>query len=109
MCPASSATRTAFAAKGVEAIYCVAVNDPFVMQAWGEATGATAAGIGMLSDPAGAYSAALGMAIENPGAWVNGRSKRYAMYVEDGVVKVFMPETGPGCEISGGESLLAAI
>jgi glutaredoxin/glutathione-dependent peroxiredoxin len=107
--PSFLRSKAGFDAKGVDAIFCVAVNDPHVMRAWGEATGGAAAGIGFLSDGAGAWTRALGMAQEVPGKWIDGRSKRYAMYVEDGVVKVFHPETGRGCEISGGEALLAAI
>ena len=107
--PSFIRTKAGFDAKGVDAIYCVAVNDPFVMKAWGEDTGAAEAGIEMLSDGTGAFAQSLGMVIEQPGKWVNGRSKRYAMYVEDGVVTVFHPETGAGCEISGGEALLDAI
>ena len=38
-----------------------------------------------------------------------GRSKRYALYAEDGVVKIWNPEVSRGCEVSGGEALLAAI
>lgn len=98
-----------FAKKGVDEVICVATNDPFVLQAWGEATGAAKAQIAVLSDSLGAFSKAMGLAVEQPGSWVNGRSKRYAMYVVDGVVKVFHPEPDLGCTVSGGESLLAAI
>lgn len=107
--PSFIRSKAGFEAKGVDEIICIATNDPFVMKAWGEATGATEAGLTLLSDPVGEFSRAIGQVIEKPGAWVDGRSKRYAMYVEDGVVEVFHPETGAGCEISGGEALLAAI
>ena len=95
--------------KGVEAILCVAVNDPFVLRAWGEATGAEGAGIEVLSDGRGAFTRAIGMAIEAPGAWIDGRSKRYAMLVEDGTVRVLRQEESAGtCDVSGGEGLLEA-
>ncbi|HSG57639.1 MAG TPA: peroxiredoxin, partial [Paracoccaceae bacterium] len=56
------------------------------------------------------FTKAIGMAFDAPPAGLIARSKRYAMLVEDGVVTTFMPEESPGtCEISGGESLLAAI
>ena len=48
--PSFIRTKDQFNAKGVEEIICVSVNDPFIMKAWGEATGATEAGITMLSD-----------------------------------------------------------
>ena len=108
--PSFIRTKDGFAEKGVDEIVCIAVNDPFVMKAWGEATGATEAGITMLSDADGSFSAALGVAFDAPPAGLHGRSQRYAMAVEDGVVTVFHPETGPGtCEVSGGEALLAAL
>ena len=47
--PSFIRTKDQFAAKGVDEIICVSVNDPFVMKAWGEATGATAAGLTMLA------------------------------------------------------------
>lgn len=107
--PSFIRTRAGFAAMGVDEVVCVAVNDVHVMRAWGEATGATAAGITMLADPDGSFTRALGLAFDAPGPGLYGRSRRYAMFVEDGAVRVFAPETGKGCEISGGEALLEAI
>ena len=98
------------AAKGVEEIICLSVNDPFVMKAWGEATGATDAGLTLLSDGTGAFTAEIGMNFDAPPVGLMGRSKRYAMLVDDGVVKLLHAEKSPGtCEISGGEALLAAL
>jgi len=96
--------------KGVDEVICVSVNDPFVMQAWSDATGAGAAGITMLGDPMSEFTKAIGMDFSAPPVGVVDRSKRYALYAEDGVVKVFHAEENPGvCEISGGEAMLAAI
>jgi cytochrome c peroxidase len=100
----------ALRSKGIDEIACVAVNDPHVMMAWGDATGARAAGIRMLSDADSGFTAALGMAYDNPASGMFARSKRYAMLVEDGVVKVLNAEASPGqCEISAGETMLAAV
>ena len=108
--PSFIRTKDGFAAKGVDTVICVSVNDPFVMKAWGEATGATAAGLHMLADADGAFTAAIGMDFTAPPAGLIGRSKRYAMLVEDGVVKTLHVEESPGvCETSAGESLLAAL
>ncbi|TCO73502.1 peroxiredoxin [Rhodovulum euryhalinum] len=97
-------------AKGVDEVICVAVNDPFVMKAWGEATGATAAGITMLSDPDGAFTKAIGLDFTALPVGLVSRSKRYAMLVEDGVVKVLNLEESPGeCGVSAGEAMLEAI
>jgi cytochrome c peroxidase len=97
-------------AKGVEEIVCVSVNDPFVMKAWGEATGAADAGIRFLADPTSAFTKAIGLDFTAPPVGLIDRSKRYAMLVEDGVVRVLNVEDSPGqCEISAGETLLAAV
>jgi cytochrome c peroxidase len=108
--PSFIRTRDQFADKGVERIVCVAVNDPFVMKAWGESTGAADAGIEMLADADGAFTRSLGLGFDAPPAGLHGRSKRYAMYVEDGVVKALHVEDNPGvCETSAGEALLAEL
>jgi peroxiredoxin len=97
-------------AKGVDAIVCVAVNDPFVMAAWSEATGAGAAGIRMLADADGSFARALGLEFSNPERGLIGRSRRYALMAEDGVVRVMNLETSrTDCELSGGETMLAAV
>lgn len=108
--PSFIRTKDQFDAKGVDEIICVSVNDPFVMKAWGEATGASEAGITMLGDPQSAFTKAIGMEFDAPPAGLLARSKRYAMYVEDGTVKVLHIEESPGtCEVTAGESLLAEI
>ena len=100
----------ALRAKGVDEIVCVAVNDPFVMKAWGEATGATKAGIRMLSDAGGEFARAMGLSFDNPNRGLIGRSKRYALFAEDGVVRVLNVEASTGeCELSGGETMLSSI
>ena len=96
--------------RGVDEIVCLAVNDPFVLKAWDASTGASDAGIRMLGDPAGELTRALGMDFTNAERGLIGRSKRYAMLIDRGVVKVLNVESGTGgCEISGGETMLAAL
>lgn len=108
--PSFIRTAAALAEKGVDEIVCISVNDPFVMKAWGEATGAGAAGIRMLSDAGSAFTKAIGMDFDAPPVGLHARSKRYAMLVEDGVVKVLNVEASPGeCSVSAGEALLAAL
>ncbi|MDW4551294.1 peroxiredoxin [Defluviimonas sp. D31] len=96
----------ALRARGVEEIICVSVNDAHVMRYWGETTGATAAGITLLADADGAFSRALGLTYDNPAAGMFGRSRRYAMVVEDGVVTAFELDPIGQCSLSTGEALL---
>ena len=108
--PSFMRTKDAFAGKGVDEIICISVNDPFVMKAWGEATGAADAGITMLADPASAFTTAIGMNFDAPPVGLMARSKRYAMLVDNGVVTVLNEEASPGeCEVSAGETLLEAV
>ncbi len=108
--PSFIRTKAEFDAKGVDEIICLSVNDPFVMKAWGEATGATEAGLTLLADGTGAFTKAIGLDFDAPPVGLMGRSKRYAMLVEDGTVTVLHLEESPGtCEVSAGEALLAAL
>lgn len=108
--PSFVRTADQFAAKGVDEIICISVNDPFVMGAWGEATGATAAGITMLGDAESTFTKAMGMDFTAPPAGLIDRSKRYAMLVEDGTITLLHEEENPGqCNVSAGEALLDAM
>ena len=103
-------TATEFSSKGIDEILCISVNDPHVVAAWGEISGATAAGITMLGDPLSEFTKAIGMEFDAPAVGFLARSKRYAMFAEDGVVKIFLPETGRStCDISSGKALLENI
>jgi len=108
--PSFIRTKDGFDAKGVDEIICISVNDPFVMASWGESTGGTGAGITLLADASSDFTKAIGLNFTAPPVGFFDRSQRYALYAEDGVVKVLNVEEGPGvCEVSAGETLLAAI
>ena len=108
--PSFMRTKGQFVEKGVHEIICLSVNDPFVLKAWGESTGASEAGITMLGDPESAFTSAIAMDFTAPPAGLIARSKRYAMVVENGTVTLIHAESSPGeCEISAGEGLLAAM
>ncbi|MEL6573552.1 MAG: peroxiredoxin [Pseudomonadota bacterium] len=108
--PSFVRTKDQFAAKGVDEIICVSVNDPFVMGAWGDSTGATAAGIAMLGDASAEFTKAIGMDFTAPPVGLYSRSKRYAMVVDNGVVTALGEEASPGeCDISAGEALLERV
>lgn len=108
--PSFVRVREKLAAKGVDEVICLSVNDPFVMKAWGESTGAAAKGITFLADGDAGFTKAIGMAFSVPNLAFFDRSQRYALYAVDGVVKVLNKgkETN-ACEISGGEAMLEAI
>lgn len=104
--PSFMRTAEAFAEKGIEEIMCISVNDPFVLHAWGESTGATAAGITLLGDADGSFTKALGMEFSAPPVGLYERSNRYALVLDDGVI-IHANVDAPGvCDLSTGESLL---
>jgi glutaredoxin/glutathione-dependent peroxiredoxin len=78
-------------AKGIDDIVCISVNDPFVMQAWGKEQGADGK-VTMLADADGAFTRAIGLSLDLPDYGLSGRSERYSMVVEDGVVKTINVE-----------------
>ncbi|CAM9679167.1 unnamed protein product [Lampetra fluviatilis] len=93
--------------KGIDVIACVAVNDVFVMTAWGDAHNA-AGKVQMLADPTGAFAKAVDLVIDKEpliSILGNKRSQRYSMLVEDGVVKQLNVEpdgTGLTCSLAEG-------
>lgn len=108
--PGFMRTRDAICEKRVAEIICVSVNDPHVMKAWGEATGATKAGLTLLADPESLFTTAIGMKYDAPDAGLIARSRRYAMLVENGVVTVLHEEVARGvCDVSSGEAMLAVL
>ena len=93
-------------AKGINAIYCVSVNDAFVMKAWGESQNAEY--IDMLADGDASFTRALGL--EKDTAGFGGlRSKRYAMVVDNGVVNQLFVEQEKEFVISSAEVVLAKL
>jgi glutaredoxin/glutathione-dependent peroxiredoxin len=78
-------------AQGIDEIACISVNDPFVMQAWGKEHGAEGK-VTMLADADGAFTRAIGLSLDLPDFGLSGRSQRYSMVVEDGVVKTLNVE-----------------
>jgi len=92
-------------AKGVDAIVCVSVNDPFVMGAWGEAQQVEDRVL-LLADGNGDFTKAMDLEMDGSGFGLGTRSQRYAAIIEDGVVTNLQVEPGPGLSVSAADSIL---
>jgi peroxiredoxin len=96
-------------AKGVDRIACIAVNDAFVMGAWGNAQ-ETGDKILMLSDGNGEFATAAGMELDLGVIGLGTRSQRYAAILQDGVVEELFLEPNPGkVDVSSSEKVLKAL
>ena len=96
-------------AKGIDTIYATAVNDIFVMTEWKKASGADGK-VEVLADGAAEFAKAIGLDMDMSAGGMGVRSKRYAMVVDDGVVKALNIEDAPGkADISGAENLLKGL
>ncbi|MBP9146452.1 MAG: peroxiredoxin [Thermoanaerobaculia bacterium] len=95
-------------AAGVEAIACLAVNDPYVMAAWGEATGATGK-VDLLADGNGELAAALGLEVDRSAGGMGQRCRRFAAVVEDGVFLMLAVEPASGVTVCGADHLLETL
>jgi peroxiredoxin len=96
----------AIKAKGIDAIAVTAVNDVFVMSAWKRDTD-PGNKVQFLADGNGDFAKAIDLTFDGSGNGLGVRSKRYAMLVQDGVVKKLNVEEAPGkVEVSGGDALL---
>jgi peroxiredoxin len=95
----------ALKAKGVDEIWCISVNDAFVMGAWGRDQKATGT-VRMLADGSGEFTRKLGLELDLSTRGMGIRSQRYSMLVKDGVVEQLNIE-GPGkFEVSDAQTLL---
>ena len=98
-----------FKKEGIDTVACVAVNDPFVMAAWEEKSGGKGKVL-FLSDGNGEFTKKIGLDFDGSGIGIGTRSKRYAMLVDNGVVKALNIEDSPGvADVSTAEKLLAAL
>jgi peroxiredoxin len=97
--------RDELAAKGVDVVACISVNDPFVMGAWGEAQN-VGDQIVMLADGNGEFAKAVGLEFDGSAFGLATRSQRYAMVIEDGVVTAVQVEPGPGLTVSAADAIL---
>jgi glutaredoxin/glutathione-dependent peroxiredoxin len=96
-------------AKGVDSIVCVAVNDPFVMGAWGKDQH-VGSEVVMLADGNGEFTDAMGLTMDGSGFGLGAlRSQRYAAIIEDGIVTWLAVESGAGLNVSSAEEVLAAL
>src|SRR2546423_15002703 len=96
-------------AKGVDEIVCVAVNDVFVMTAWGKEQRAEGK-VRMLADGSGDFVRALGLDLDLSQMGLGTRSKRYSMLVDNGVVKSLNVEQQPGqVDASGADAMLRGL
>ena len=97
----------AFRNKGI-GVACMAVNDPFVMQAWGESQHVPP-GLRMLADGNGDFTRALGLQMDASGYGMGLRSKRFALYAENGVVRQLFVEAPGEFRVSSAEHVLNAL
>jgi glutaredoxin/glutathione-dependent peroxiredoxin len=95
-------------AKGVDTIACMAVNDVFVMNAWGEASN-VAGKVLMLADGNGDYARALGLEMDGRGFGMGMRGQRFAIVVDKGVAKQVDIEAPGQFKVSAAEAVLATI
>ena len=98
---------TEFADKGIDAIACMAVNDVFVMHAWG--VDSHADGIGMLADGNAEFAESLGLDMDASAFGMGKRSQRFALVADDGVVTHLLVEAPGEFKVSSAESVLSVL
>lgn len=96
-----------FQSRGIE-VMCLAVNDAYVMQAWA-ASQQVPHKLLMLADGNGSFTTALGLQLDGSAYGMGLRAKRFALYAEDGVVKLLQVEAPGEFRVSTAEAMLEAI
>jgi len=94
--------------KGVSEIVCMAVNDPFVMDAWSKDRGATGK-VRLVSDGNGEFTKALGLEMDGSRAGLGQRTQRFAAIIDGGVFKLVNVEAPGKFEVSNAETILGAL
>jgi peroxiredoxin (alkyl hydroperoxide reductase subunit C) len=94
--------------KGIDTVACLAVNDPFVMNAWAKEQGVDGRLV-MIADGSGALTKALGLELDLTARGLGVRSQRYAMVVDNGKVTSLNVEAPGGFDVSRAESVLAGL
>jgi len=97
----------AFKARGIE-VFCMAVNDAYVMKAWATAQHVPA-GLKLLADGNGAFTQALGLQMDGSAYGMGMRSRRFALYAENGSVKLLHIEKPGELRVTNAEAMLSAI
>ncbi|GJD99999.1 peroxiredoxin [Methylobacterium isbiliense] len=106
--PGYVAKRQEILGRGIDGIAVTSVNDVFVLDAWSKQAGAE--GIEFLADGNGDFAKAIGLDMDGTGFGLGVRSKRYAMLVDDGVVRALNVEDSPSkAEVSSAEALLKSL
>ena len=95
-------------AKGADTIACMAVNDVFVMGAWGKSQNADDQVV-MLADGNGDYTKALGLELDATGFGMGTRGQRFSLIADDGVVTHLNVEEGGGLDVSSAETALSQL
>lgn len=106
--PGFLANHDAIKAKGVDTIACIAVNDPFVMGAWGRSLG-TGDKVMMLADGNCEFTEAMGLTLDASRNGLGKRSQRYAMVVEGGTIRALYIEKPGTFEVSSAEAVLKGL
>jgi peroxiredoxin len=94
--------------KGVDKIACIAVNDAWVMDAWGKDQGADGKVL-MLADGSGNFAKAMGLEFDATGFGLGVRSQRYSAVIENGTITQLDIEPSPGVNVSSCESVLSRL
>ena len=98
----------ALKAKGVDEIWCLSVNDPFVMGAWGRDQ-KSGGKVRMMADGSAAYTKKLGLELDLTARGMGVRCQRFSMLVDDGVVKALNVEAPGKFEVSDADTILKQV